>query len=386
MTAPRLEINLSKIHHNARTLVDKLAKRGISVTRVTKAVLGSPDIVNALLTAGVSSLGDARIENIEAMRRQHVSAPMILIRSPMLSQVDEVVRQADLSFNTELAVITHLSLAAQEAKLTHGVVLMIELGDLREGILPVDLQNTVRAVLRLPNIRFRGIGANLACHSGVSPNADNMSALSALAESVEANFGAIELVSGGNSANLNWALSGAKTGRINNLRLGESILLGCETLYRQPIEGLYTDAFTLVAEVIEAKIKPTRPWGHIAQTAFPSVSPVAYPHGNRLRAILALGHQDVDPSGLIVPAGLRVLGASGDHIIIDSDTDALVVGTEITFGLNYSALIRAMTSPFIAKVMQTTADGNALLQKTKDHPATLAQLDRAFAMANGTIV
>lgn len=372
MTAPRLDINLSKIHHNASVLVDKLAQRGISVTGVTKAVLGSPDIVNTLLSAGVSSLGDARIENIEAMRRQYVTAPIMLIRSPMLSQVDEVVRQADLSFNTELAVITQLSHAAREAKLTHGVVLMVELGDLREGILPADLPSTVRTVLRLPNIHFRGIGANLACHSGVSPDADNMAAFSALADSIEANFGSIELVSGGNSANLNWALSGAKTGKINNLRLGESILLGCETLCRQKIEGLYTDAFTLVAEVIEAKIKPTRPWGHIAQTAFPSVTPAAYPDGNRLRAILALGHQDVDPLGLKAPPGLRLLGASGDHLIIDSDTDSLVVGAEITFGLTYSALIRAMTSPFIAKVMQAGAVKNTLSQKTECHPAIRA--------------
>jgi ornithine racemase len=69
MTAPRLEIDLAKIRHNARTLVERLGRRGIAVTGVTKATLGSPIIAEALLTAGVQKLGDSRIENIEAMRR-----------------------------------------------------------------------------------------------------------------------------------------------------------------------------------------------------------------------------------------------------------------------------------------------------------------------------
>lgn len=352
MSAPRLDIDLDRIHHNALVLVERLASRGISVTGVVKAGLGSPAIANTLLRAGVSALGDSRIENIETMRRGRIAAPMHLIRSPMLSQAERVVRQADLSFNTELAVINRLSLAARKAKRAHGIVLMVELGDLREGIMPADLGNTVRAVLRLPNITLRGIGANLACHSGVAPDADNMSELSTLAESIESTFGMhLDLVSGGNSANLDWALGGANTGRINNLRLGESILLGCEPLHRRPIEGLHTNAITLVAEVIEAKLKPSRPWGMIAQTAFGEKPPAA---GRKhcLRAILAIGCQDIDPAGLKAPAGTGILGASGDHLIIDSDDGSLAVGSEIRFGLNYSALVRAMTSPFIVKVMK----------------------------------
>lgn len=350
MTTPRLEINLDKIEHNARTLVGRLAARGISVTGVTKATLGSPDIANALLRAGVGALGDSRIENIEAMRREHIAAPMVLIRSPMLSQVDRVVRQAEMSFNTELAVIQRLSRAAGVAKRIHQVVLMVELGDLREGILPVDLEAMVRAVLRLPNIHLSGIGANLACHGGISPDEDNMAELSGLADSLEATFGiSLELVSGGNSANLDWALGGADTGRVNNLRLGEAVLLGCEPLHRQPITGLHTDAITLVAEVIESKVKPARPWGTVAQTAFEESNAIVA-QGNISRAILAIGHQDVDPSGLQAPFGTSILGASGDHLIVHSESTPPAVGDEIRFGLNYSALIRAMTSPFVVKV------------------------------------
>jgi len=356
MTAPRLEIDLDKIHHNAHTLVKLLADRGISVTGVTKATLGSPEIANALIEAGVTAIGDSRIENIEAMRRARVPASMTLIRSPMLSQADRVVTHADVSFNTELDVISKLSSAAQDAKRTHGIVLMVELGDLREGIMPGDLENTVRETLRFPNIDLRGIGTNLACCSGVSPDASNMSELSALAGSIEATFGlTIDIVSGGNSANLHWALNAAETGRINDLRLGESILLGRETLHRRPIDGLHTDAITLVAEVIESKLKPSQPRGEVAQTAFGEKSP-APDRGEISHTILAIGRQDIDPCGLHSPPGIEVIGASSDHLVVDSGSDRLSIGTEITFQLNYSAMVRAMTSLFVSKVVQVRSD------------------------------
>ena len=351
MTAPRLEIDLNKIYHNCRTLVDRLADRGISVTGVTKATLGCPEIAGALIRAGVTALGDSRIENIEAMRRAHVPASMTLIRSPMISQAERVVTHADVSLNTELDVISRLSFAAKEARRTHGVVLMVELGDLREGIMPGDLENTVRETLRFPNIVLRGIGTNLACRSGVSPDAKNMAELSALADSIDATFGStLSIVSGGNSGNLTWALSGEDTGRINDLRLGEAILLGRETLHRQPIDGLHTDAITLIAEVVESKAKPSLPWGEIAQTAF-GEQPPSIDRGLIWQTILAIGQQDTDPCGLHAPPGITILGASSDHLIVDSGGGCLCMGAEMTFQLNYSALVRAMTSPFVAKVV-----------------------------------
>jgi predicted amino acid racemase len=267
--APRLEIDLAKVHHNARTLVRRLAGRGIAVTGVTKATLGSPQVAGAMLRAGVGGLADSRLANVEALRRSGVRAPLTLLRSPMLSQLDRVVASADVSCNTEPEVLDGLGLAARAAGLRHGVVLMVELGDLREGILPGDLAGVARLVLDRPDLVLRGIGTNLACQSGVAPDAAKMAELSALAVALERRFGVVVgIVSGGNSANLDWALGGADTGRVNDLRLGEAILLGCEPLHRRPIEGLHGDAFTLVAEVIEAKVKPSRPWGDIGQAAF----------------------------------------------------------------------------------------------------------------------
>jgi predicted amino acid racemase len=362
MVAPRLEIDLGKIQHNARTLVKRLARRSISVTGVTKATLGSTEIAHAMLLAGVSGLGDSRIDNIEAMRRSQVSARLSLIRSPMLSQAKRVVTSADVSFNTELEVIRRLSLEAAKLDRRHAVVLMVELGDLREGLLPDDLVAAVRETLSLPNIVFKGIGTNLACRSGASPDDANMGELSRLAALIEATFDiSIEIVSGGNSANLEWVFSSEYTGRINNLRLGESILLGREALHRNAIDGLHTDAITLVAEVIESKLKPTQPNGKLAQNGF-GKCPDVVDRGTVAQALLAMGVQDVDLGGLQPPKGIEILGGSSDHLVVTSGVGNLAVGAEMTFQLDYSALLRAMTSPFVAKSFKTAFNVSSIRQ------------------------
>lgn len=357
MTSPRLEVDLDKIQHNTHTMVQRLSRVGISVTGISKAILGSPEIANAMIRAGVTSLGDSRIENIDLMCKAGVPAKKILTRSPMLSQVTRVAESADISLNTELGVISRLSSAARKAGRTHGVILMVELGDLREGIMPADLERVVRRTLCFPNITLEGIGTNLACRSGVIPDAENMAELSSLANAVEATFGLrLNVVSGGNSANIEWALSGVGTGRINNLRLGESLLLGRDPLNRQPIDGLHTDAFTLIAEVIESGMKPSMPKGATAQCAYGKTS-AANDRGIIAQAILAIGLQDIDAGGLEPPAGIEILGASSDHLVVDCGASPLPIGTEIAFQVNYGALVGAMTSPFVTQVLHVAGAG-----------------------------
>lgn len=362
--APRLEIDLTKISYNASVLVSQMNACNISITGVTKAFMGLPQIAQAFLKAGVQSLGDSRIENIERMRDAGITEPMVLIRSPMMSQVDRVVASADISVNTEILVLTALSKAAVSANKTHGVLLMVELGDLREGVLLKDIESLVKKVCELPNIKFMGLGANLACNRGVSPDDCNMSQLS-IAAGQMSEFCKVRpmTISGGNSANLSWVFSGGKTGRINNLRLGESILLGRETLHRKVIAGLHTDAIKLVAEVIESKRKPSNPWGEIAQSAFNNI-PGKSSSEEIVQSILAIGRQDVDPEGLHSDNGHQILGASSDHLIIDAGSKELIIGSSVSFQLNYSALLRAMTSPYIKKVFSRSdgmqADHNPL--------------------------
>src|SRR4051794_34037576 len=176
-----------------------------------------------------------------------------------------------------------------------------------------------------------------------------MGDLSRLVEQVEAQLGTeLDVVSGGNSANLPWALSTSDVGRVNELRLGEAILLGTEPLHRTVLPGLHADAFRLVAEVIEVGVKPTQPWGDRAQAAYGELPVAAVrpaPTGARTtrQAILALGRQDVDLEGLVPPPGIIVLGMSSDHLVVDLGDHRLALGDELGFELGYGALVRAMT-------------------------------------------
>jgi predicted amino acid racemase len=130
---------------------------------------------------------------------------------------------------------------------------------------------------------------------------------------------------------------------------------GLEPLHRQPIDGLYTDAITLVAEVIESKVKPSLPWGEFAQTAF-GEKPILHDRGHISQTIVAIGHQDTDPEGLSPPPGMEIIGASGDHVILDTGSRPVAVGAEINFQANYSALLRATTSPFVTKIVSGRKD------------------------------
>lgn len=348
MTAPRLEVDLAKVEHNARELVSRLGAKGIRVTGVTKAVLGAPTIAAALQRGGVVGLGDSRVENLTRLRDAGLAGRTTLIRTPMRSQVDAAVAVADVSLNTEATVLAGLDDAAQRADTTHGVVLMVELGDLREGIAASEVVDAAVAVGTHRSLHLMGLGTNLACQSGVVPDQAKMDELTALVEQVEARIGRpLDVVSGGNSANLDWALTTTDVGRVDDLRIGESILLGTEPLHRRPVEGLHLDAFGLVAEVIEVATKPSQPWGEIAQGAFGD-PPTRCTSGPTRQAILAVGRQDVDLDGLLPPPGIDVLGMSSDHLVVDVGDHHVEVGQELRFGLGYGALVRAATSPFVS--------------------------------------
>ena len=349
IVTPRIEIDLGKIAHNAKTLNKLYGSKGISITGVTKVVCGNPKIADVLVKSGISILADSRIDNIRKMRKAGIQAQFILQRTPIPSQTELVVRYTDVSLNTELSVIKGLSRSAVKQGITHKIILMVELGDLREGLLPSDLENTVKEIIILKGIEFVGVGTNLACFGGIEPDEEKMEYLSTIVKNIEEKFGlTLEFVSGGNSANYSWFISTKDIGKINNLRLGESIFLGCETLYRKHIPNLFTDAFTLITEVIESKIKPSVPYGNVHQDAFGN-TPKFQDRGQIRRAILGVGLQDVLVSGLTPMLDIDILGASSDHIIVDAKQIELNVGNGVSFNLNYGALLSSMTSPYVIK-------------------------------------
>ena len=345
---PRIEISLSQIRENTKKLSELYMQKGISLMGVTKAVLGEPSIAKAMIQGGVKFIADSRIENIQKMKSAGISTQFVLLRT-CLSQAESIVKNADISLNTEIETLKKLSYHAKGQNKIHQVIIMVELGDLREGILPCDLPQLVRKTLSLPHLKIIGIGCNLACYGGIKPDDKNMRELSELVDLIEKEFQIdLEIISGGNSANFEWFKSSQDVGRVNNLRLGESILLGCETVGRKVIPGLHTGAFQLIAEVIESKRKASLPLGEICQDAFGNV-PGFLDRGDHQRVIIALGRQDVQVSNLKSNNKLKMIGSSSDHIILDGENHNLEVGDEVSFSLDYGGLLATMTSPFVTK-------------------------------------
>lgn len=348
MPTPEVVIDLEKITHNIRTLKEYYKTKGVLITGVTKVICGDPRIANAIVRNGLNQLADSRVNNIKRMKSDNVEATFLLLRT-LLSEVESVVKYTDMSLNTELSIIRALSKVAIKTNKTHKIILMIELGDLREGVMPIDLNETVRSILKLEGIKLAGVGTNLACFGGVRPDERKMQQLSAIANDLEKRFHiSLSIISGGNSSNYNWFESTNNVGRINNLRLGESIFLGCEPLEKEPIPNLFTDAFSLNAEVMESGIKPSIPYGEIGLDAF-GKKPIFEDYGETQRAILGIGKQDVRTEDLRPPAGMTILGANSDHLVLNTNKKKLRVGDTVALKLNYSSLLSVMNSSTVAK-------------------------------------
>lgn len=349
MNYPRIIIDTSKIKHNTELLVRMADKKGISIAGVTKVFCANKDIAIAMVEGGVKYLADSKMENL--IRLEDFETPKMLLRIPMISRAEQVVKYADISLNSELKTIKALDEAARKENRIHGIILMMDLGDLREGYYNIeDLYEVVDKVLELKCIRLMGLGTNLTCYGGVIPTEKTLHELILAKDEIEKRYSIkLEIISGGNSSSL--PLMERDLEGINNLRLGESIVCGTETSYGTVIEGAYTDAFTLELEIIEKKIKPSVPSGKLGRDAFGNI-PTFVDRGLRTRAICAIGKQDIDMDGLMPQdKNIIVLGGSSDHLILDiSDSSSTYeVGDIISFDMKYASILRAMTSEYVYK-------------------------------------
>lgn len=353
MTA-KVEIDLRKIRHNAATLKKWCEEKGIQMTAVVKGVGGDVQIARTLVDSGVTSLADTKIERIAKLKLAHIPATYMLIRTPALSEVSEVVRHVDVSAQSEIDVVRAISAEAVKQNKTHAIIVMVEMGDLREGVMPEDVPAFIEQVRQLPNIQLAGIGANFACFGGIIPTEQKMRELSSLAKHIQKEYALfLPYVSGGNSANYYWLKQTKDVGAINHLRFGEAIFLGRETIRGAAIPNLYQDAFCLVAEVIEVKTKPSVPYCVQSRNAF-GEAPTFPERGMMKRAIVGIGRQDVNVNGLTPLAPVEIIGSSSDHMIIDATRTDIQVGDHLRFAVDYGAMISLMTSPYVQKTYVQT--------------------------------
>jgi predicted amino acid racemase len=332
---PRLEISLDKITSNAAAISELCGRHGIQLIGITKGCGGLPEVARAMLKGGASAIGDSRLLNLQRLSADHVAAPLHLIRTPSLSQTEQVVGLATLSHNTELAVIEKLAQEARNRGQTHQIVLMVELGDGREGIWPADIVEIAEKVIGLEGIDLVGISGNLGCFTLSYPTADQVALLLDAHRRVENALDvSLDVASVGGSAVLSLLLQNDCPPGITHLRAGEAILLGTDAIEGHRIPDTHNDAFQLVAEVIEVRRSTERD-----------------ADGGR-QVIVAVGYQDAETSGLTVQMlGAEIQASTSDHLILSAkdEVESIAVGQEIRFLPDYRALVQLCTSPYVAQ-------------------------------------
>lgn len=352
-TTPRLDIYLERIKHNAQSVAQLCHEHGVQIAMVTKVLRGNPEVARVFLEAGADMIADSRLPNLRLVGEHHPGVERLLLRMPAQKQAEDVVMFTEYSLNSSLMTLKALSEAAVRLGKVHKPIIMVDVGDLREGVWPDDLVDLVKEAALLPGLELVGLGANLACYGGVMPSVENMQTLIDVRDEARRVTGLeLGLLSGGNSSGLPLLASGKMPKGINHFRVGEAIVLGRNVLDRSPWQGTRQDTIELVAEIIELEEKPSVPIGDIGQDAFGN-EPEFEDRGIRQRAILNLGRQDVVIEGLEpVDPGIIVLGGSSDHAILDV-TDAqkpLKLGDEVAFYPGYGATLGAATSEYVRKV------------------------------------
>ena len=347
---PQLEFDLALLRSNADAVISRCRGVGIRVCGVVKGVDGLPEAARVLRAAGAAELGTSRLEQVAKCRAAGVPGPWLLIRIPGLTELPDVVALCETSLQSEWPTLLALEEECLRQDKTHRVIVMTDLGDLREGFWDKDeLVDVCERVEReLPHVQLAGIGVNLTCYGSTKPTPEKMNELVGLARQVEQRIGRkLEIVSGGATSSFTLVHWGTMPAGVNHLRIGEAILLGKDLQVDwgiRDMDYLRMDALTLRAEVVEVKDKPTYPIGEFAIDAF-GRKPVYEDRGIRRRAILALGRADVGELESLIPRepGLTVIGGSSDHCIVDVEDcpRRLQVGDIVEFSLCYSHMLYA---------------------------------------------
>lgn len=344
---PVLEVNLAYLHDNARIMNEYCAMQGVSVAGVIKFSDGNIEIAKAYHKGGCAQIASSRVIHLERIKSYLPDSVTMLTRLPMLSEVCDVVKYCDISLNSERDTLIALNNEALKSGKTHSVILMLDVGDLREGIINTnELYKLAMFVeYKLSSLHLLGVASSFACFGSILPTKENLGVLISAAALIEEGIGRkLEIISGGSSVNLTLMQKEGMPKEINHLRIGGSIANPRNIRLNRgvAIEGMKEDTFILKAELIEVNVKPSCPFG---QTSINwSGNEVKFKDkGLRRRAIAALGSQDIGDSLKLFPReeGVKVIGCSSDHLILDIEDSARAwkVGDIVSFNLAYAPLM-----------------------------------------------
>lgn len=354
MSYPVMRVHTARIEENGRALIKECAAHGVLLWGVTKGMSAAPEIAAAYKRAGFEVLADSRMANIKKMRAAGIESKYALIRIPMPSELEDAVRYCDYSLVSESESILEMSRVCASLGKEHGVIIMIDMGDLREGFWPTELDALAEKLRDVsPYLKIAGVGSNFGCASGVLPSRENLTLLIQYRDELERKLGvSIPIVSGGGTCTMAQLMKGNVPPEVNSLRLGESVLLGTDTTINYHFPMLRQDTMEVVAELSEVRVKPTVPIGKIGMD-FSGDVPVFEDRGDRLRGVLAIGRQDIRIEGLKpMEEGVTIITASSDHMLVDLEDCPVKykAGDKLSFRMDYPGMLAASTSPYVEKI------------------------------------
>ncbi|MGX9372905.1 alanine/ornithine racemase family PLP-dependent enzyme [Mycoplasma sp. 3398] len=351
MGYPKIIINETKFKTNVRRAIEICKVKNIEVLAVTKGFCGNRRMAELYAEAGIKNFGDSRLDNFEIYK--DIPGHKQLLRIPMISEIPKMIELCDSSLNGNLDVIKKISdYCLKNNKKPHEIVLMVDLGDRREGVLPEDALKSAKLINEMKGVKLIGLGCNFGCYGARIPSDETMKQFVEIQHQIEGELN-IKLthMSGGNSLSLHMVWENRMPEEINVLRMGFAMIFGTEDMYRQTIDGMYRDAFRCEVEVVEVDYKSSMPIGACGIDAFGHV-PYFEDIGNIKRIILAIGKLDTMFDAMIpYDEKLKILGGSSDHMIInaqDSDIE-YKAGDIVTFGLDWGSLLYLFNSSYVIK-------------------------------------
>lgn len=350
-----ITLNKRKLKENYRHLDDLFKKHGIEWSIVAKMLCGNRRYLEEIVGLGIKQICDSRISNLKTIKSICPDIETVFIKPAASNNIAQIVEFADVSFNTEFETIRLLSEEAGRQNKLHKIVIMIELGELREGVMREQFMDFYSKVFELPNIKVAGIGTNLTCMYGVLPNQDKLIQLSLYKQLVEARFNRdIPYITGGASVTIPLIEKGLLPAAINHFRVGETLYLGTDVYNSKPFDHMHNDVFKLHAQIIELNEKPLVPIGQVGQNLTGEVNQYDESLSGTFscRAIVDIGLLDVE-HGHIRPidSDIKIAGASSDMIVLDLGTnpEGRKVGDFVEFNLDYMGILRLMNSDYIEK-------------------------------------
>ncbi|MHC5352755.1 alanine racemase [Myroides sp. LJL115] len=350
-----ITLNTAKLKHNFNYLDHLFQTHHIQWSVVSKLLCGNELFLKELLKLNPKQLCDSRVSNLKMIKELNPKVETIYIKPVPKSSIEEIVTYADISFNTELHTIALLSQEAKRQNKIHKIVIMVELGELREGVLTEELLDFYQEVFLLPNIKIVGLGTNLTCMYGVLPNKDKLIQLSLYKQLIELKFNKkIDYLSGGASVTIPLIHGQTLPKSINHFRIGESLFMGTNAYDNSDFEKMQQHVFTLHAQVIELTEKPMMPQGEMGLNMNgekPELDP-KWQSSINYRAIIDMGLLDIEPDHITtIDPSIEVVGASSDMIVIDlkDNPNSIKVGDFIAFKMDYMGILRSMSSDYIEK-------------------------------------